>query len=237
MYNLHQGNPGRNMERQFVELTASSYEYCYNNPVRFSDPTGEQAPPDDQQGIKAEDIPTEKISKPGLLEGGFKTFIGEAHQLQVQAFASSRQEQPNVAGVAMFDHDDYNTIVITYSKYTAITVDSDGNNVESTEYKATYSIFRADKNLWDRNRLDLSEKEFFDSDLKTLFSDPVLQGPGFSGGGKAMGIAQAAMKFSKQRIAQHIAKYGIKSYEKLKKVSKGSGFDTITFLKNGLPED
>ncbi len=42
MYNLHQGNPGRNIERQFVELTASSYEYCYANPVRFTDPSGEQ---------------------------------------------------------------------------------------------------------------------------------------------------------------------------------------------------
>ena len=41
-YNLSKGAPTRNQERQFVELTASSYEYCYANPVRFADPTGEQ---------------------------------------------------------------------------------------------------------------------------------------------------------------------------------------------------
>ena len=43
-YNMDHGQPGRNLERQFVELTASSYEYCYDNPVRFSNPSGEQAP-------------------------------------------------------------------------------------------------------------------------------------------------------------------------------------------------
>ena len=43
-YNTVQGQPDRNHERQFVELTASSYEYCYANPVRFNDPSGEQPP-------------------------------------------------------------------------------------------------------------------------------------------------------------------------------------------------
>ena len=41
-YNAVNGQPGRNHEWQFVELTASSYEYCYANPVRFTDPIGEQ---------------------------------------------------------------------------------------------------------------------------------------------------------------------------------------------------
>jgi RHS repeat-associated protein len=48
-YNLSHGNPGRNMERQFVELTASSYEYCYANPIRFTDPSGEQVPPRERE--------------------------------------------------------------------------------------------------------------------------------------------------------------------------------------------
>lgn len=44
-YNLCNGNPHRNRQRNYLELTAGSYEYCYANPVRFTDPTGEQVPP------------------------------------------------------------------------------------------------------------------------------------------------------------------------------------------------
>lgn len=33
-------------------MTASTYEYCYDNPVRFTDPTGEQVPPQDGELIK-----------------------------------------------------------------------------------------------------------------------------------------------------------------------------------------
>jgi len=49
-YNLIKGQPDRNIKRQFVELTAATYEYCYANPVRFTDPTGEQAPTGEQEG-------------------------------------------------------------------------------------------------------------------------------------------------------------------------------------------
>ncbi len=41
-YNHSKGQPGRTHDMQFEELTCSSYEYCYANPVRFTDPSGEQ---------------------------------------------------------------------------------------------------------------------------------------------------------------------------------------------------
>jgi RHS repeat-associated protein len=54
-YNLIHGEPGRNHEWQHVELTASNYEYCYDNPVRFTDPSGEQAPTKDNPPVNAAD--------------------------------------------------------------------------------------------------------------------------------------------------------------------------------------
>lgn len=43
-YNLQHGNADRNLKRDFTELTASPYEYCYDNPVLYNDPSGEQPP-------------------------------------------------------------------------------------------------------------------------------------------------------------------------------------------------
>ncbi len=43
-YNYSKGQLDRNVKRQFIELCASSYEYCYDNPIRFNDLSGEQPP-------------------------------------------------------------------------------------------------------------------------------------------------------------------------------------------------
>jgi RHS repeat-associated protein len=45
-YNAAKGESERNVKRQAAEQTASTYEYCYDNPLRFTDPTGEQVPPE-----------------------------------------------------------------------------------------------------------------------------------------------------------------------------------------------
>ncbi len=45
-YNLNKGyGIEKNKERDFLELTASPYEYCYDNPVIYDDSTGEPPPP------------------------------------------------------------------------------------------------------------------------------------------------------------------------------------------------
>lgn len=45
-YNLAKGyGLEKNKRRQFLDFCASTYEYCYANPVRFNDPNGEQANP------------------------------------------------------------------------------------------------------------------------------------------------------------------------------------------------
>jgi RHS repeat-associated protein len=43
IYNYNKGNPQKNVERHFLELTASNYEYCCANPIGSTDSSGEQA--------------------------------------------------------------------------------------------------------------------------------------------------------------------------------------------------
>ena len=51
-YNLCKGHADKNVKRQFIELAASSYEYCYDNPIRFTDTGGEQVPPEQEAPVQ-----------------------------------------------------------------------------------------------------------------------------------------------------------------------------------------
>lgn len=52
-YNLLRGyGLAKNVGRDFLELSASSYEYCYDNPVRFTDPNGEQVSPNSMSNMQ-----------------------------------------------------------------------------------------------------------------------------------------------------------------------------------------
>lgn len=55
-YNQQKGNPERNRNRDIFDLTPSPYEYCYANPLSFSDPTGEQGNPVQQALREGEEI-------------------------------------------------------------------------------------------------------------------------------------------------------------------------------------
>jgi len=85
-YNALQGKPERNKERSYVELTASPYEYSYDNPIMYNDPNGEQPPQKklEEYGVgswfgQGSNVPVEKpatqpyennLKKPGLKEVG-----------------------------------------------------------------------------------------------------------------------------------------------------------------------
>lgn len=45
IYNIQKGNSGRNKTREFLSLAASPYEYCYDNPITYTDTNGEQPTP------------------------------------------------------------------------------------------------------------------------------------------------------------------------------------------------
>ncbi|MBL7706328.1 MAG: RHS repeat-associated core domain-containing protein [Taibaiella sp.] len=51
-YNLAKGyGLEKNLERDFIELSASSYEYCLSNPINFNDPSGERYRPTSNFGL------------------------------------------------------------------------------------------------------------------------------------------------------------------------------------------
>ena len=64
-YNLTKGKPKRNVGRTYVEMSASPYEYSYDNPIVYNDPSGEQPPQQkdahNQPKLKKETV--EQVSK------------------------------------------------------------------------------------------------------------------------------------------------------------------------------
>lgn len=95
-YNANAGQPGRNNERQLIEFTASGYEYCYDNPVRFVDLSGEQVPQPykipNQDNVRVNNYRTDRpivIANPDL-KG---TFRRNRTYYTIQPFRSSGGEK------------------------------------------------------------------------------------------------------------------------------------------------
>ena len=81
-YNLCKGQADKNEKRQFIELAASSYEYCYDNPVRFTDTGGEQVPP--EQEAPVQETPS-----------GNKMTVKEENDVKIPSTAQPPSQQSN----------------------------------------------------------------------------------------------------------------------------------------------
>lgn len=176
---------------------------CFSgNPIFFSDPNGMDAgntgrkekstseKPTEirelvikckakrKEKMSWDDIPTDRFQMPGLGGAMWGEFVYDTHKTAAQAFAATRQDQPNVAGVAMFDLDDNTTIVTTHVKIQTW----NGNDWEKTVW-TTYSIFREDRvqGAWmtgvDGRLIDIKEEDFFSMSNESIYSKEIVQAP------------------------------------------------------------
>lgn len=219
----------------------------------------------EDQPITREDLPKERIQDPHSKWGGIypagKLFLNESHQLQAHAFAYGRQSQikdrnRSIGAVTYFDLDDFNTVVITYYRHDVYLAYAN-EAVEKTQYIARYTVFRADRVSYNAifAPTELDEKTFFsyrlpgsednapDSYKKrsetAIFCMPIRDMP-VPGIGSSQKVGKQIMlngtKVSKTYIAQSISKYGIRSYESLRNIVKGSGLQRHHLIERRFAE-
>lgn len=74
IYNIQNGNAGRNISREFLSLAASPYEYCYDNPITYTDTNGEQPLPNTEEIYQGEELKTVEIKNKVSFKDKLKSF-------------------------------------------------------------------------------------------------------------------------------------------------------------------
>jgi RHS repeat-associated protein len=234
MYWEYDSRIGRRWNMDPVLKVEESAYLCFSgNPIFYSDHNGDDVggsgkkdPPYKRleevivkcrkKKMTWNDIPTEKIEKPGLLSRSWSQVVNDEHKMTAQAYASGRQQARGVSGVALFDLDDNNTVVIAYYK-----TDNYLSYFDHTEYEegivSFYSVFRRDQFYGGINGMrEFSEDQFF-ALPKSYFSGDVIYMPTPGSAGKGVnGIVRAGARLSKFTALKYGALTVGKAYNQLK---------------------